>query len=71
MSRLILAVHTGIHDAAAALYVDYELAAAVQLERLTPHKGHGRAYPDLCLDEVLEIAGARRTDVDAVAVSRC
>jgi carbamoyltransferase len=71
MSRLILAVHTGIHDAAAALYVDYGLAAAVQLERLTRHKGDGRAYPDLCIDEVLEIAGARRTDVDAVAVSRC
>jgi len=34
MSQLILAVHTGIHDAAAALLVDYDVKAAFQLERL-------------------------------------
>jgi predicted NodU family carbamoyl transferase len=30
---LILSVHTGSHDAAAALFDDYEPLAAVQLER--------------------------------------
>lgn len=71
MSELILTVHTGMHDAGAALFEDYELRAAVQLERLTRHKGDGRTYPDLCIDEVLGIAGATRNDVDVVGVSRC
>jgi carbamoyltransferase len=71
MSQLILTVHTGIHDAGAALFEDYELRAAVQLERLTRHKGDGRQYPDLCIDEVLAIAGASRKDVDVVGASRC
>jgi carbamoyltransferase len=35
MTQLILTVHTGIHDAGAALFDDYTLLAAVQLERLT------------------------------------
>jgi carbamoyltransferase len=71
MSQLILAVHTGIHDAGAALFEDYSLKAAVQLERLTRHKGDGRTHPDPCIDEVLSIAGASRRDVDVVAFSRC
>jgi carbamoyltransferase len=70
MPQLILGLHPGIHDAAAAVFVDYELKAAVQLERLTRHKGDGSTYPDACIDEVLSIAGATRRDVDAVAVSR-
>lgn len=71
MSQLILTVHTGIHDAGAALFEDYSLRAAVQLERLTRCKGDGRQYPDLCIDEVLAIAGASRKDVDVAGVSRC
>jgi carbamoyltransferase len=71
MSQLILTVHTGIHDAGAALFEDYELRAAVQLERLTRHKGDGRQYPDLCIDEVLAVAGASRKDVDVLGASRC
>jgi carbamoyltransferase len=71
MPQIILTVHTGMHDAGAALFEDYELRAAVQLERLTRHKGDGRAYPDLCIDEVLGIAGLARKDVDVVGVSRC
>ena len=35
MSQLILTARTGIHDAGAALFEDYNLLAAVQLERLT------------------------------------
>ena len=60
-----------MHDAAAALFEDYELRAAVQLERLTRHKGDGRTYPHLCIDEVLGIAGLTRKDVDVLGVSRC
>jgi carbamoyltransferase len=71
MPEFILTVHNGIHDAGAALFEDYELRAAVQLERLTRYKGDGRIYPDLCIDEVLGIAGLTRKDVDVVGVSRC
>jgi carbamoyltransferase len=71
MSQLILTVHTGIHDAAAAVFEDYSLRAAVQLERLTRYKGDGRHYPDLCIDEVLAIVGATRKDVDVLGASRC
>jgi carbamoyltransferase len=71
MSQLILTVHTGIHDAAAAVFEDYALRAAVQLERLTRYKGDGRQYPDLCIDEVLGIVGATRKDVDVLGASRC
>jgi carbamoyltransferase len=70
MSELILALHSGPHDSVAALFDDYDLKAAVQLERLTRVKGAGRQHPDLCIHEVLKIAGASRADVDVVAMSR-
>ncbi|MBI4273995.1 MAG: hypothetical protein HY659_04780 [Rhizobiales bacterium] len=70
MSQLILAVHTG-HDASAAVYVDYDLKAAVQLERLTRNKGDGGFFfPDACIDEALAIAGSTRRDVDIICFSR-
>jgi carbamoyltransferase len=69
MSQLILAIQNGPHDGAAAVLVDYEVKAAVQLERLTRIKGDG-GFPDLAIDEVLSIAGATRRDVDVVSVSR-
>jgi carbamoyltransferase len=67
---LILSVHTGSHDAAAALFDDYEPLAAVQLERLTRVKCDGREHPDLAIDEVLSIAGATRQDADVICFSR-
>jgi carbamoyltransferase len=70
MSQVILAVHTGIHDAAAAVLVDYDIKAAVQLERLTRYKGDGRTYPDLCIEELLDMIGATRRDVDVLALTR-
>jgi carbamoyltransferase len=70
MSQLILGVHSGSHDAAAALFEDYELKAAISLERLTRNKGDGTRHPDLAIDEVLAIAGATRRDVDVVCYSR-
>jgi carbamoyltransferase len=69
MAQLILSIHTGSHDAAAAVFEDYSLRAAVSLERLTRHKNDGRTYPDACIDEVLAIVGATRADVDAVGWS--
>jgi hypothetical protein len=70
MPQLILGIHPGIHDASAALYNDYDLLAAVQLERLTRVKSDGREFPNACIDEVLSIAGCARRDLDVVAVSR-
>jgi carbamoyltransferase len=70
MSQLILGVHSGSHDAAAALFEDYDLRAAVSLERLTRNKGDGTRHPDAAIDEVLAIAGATRKDVDVVCYSR-
>ena len=69
MPELILAVHNGPHDAVAAVLVDYDLKAAVQLERLTRRKGDG-GYPDLSIEETLGMVGATRRDVDVLAVSR-
>jgi carbamoyltransferase len=71
MSQLILTAHTGIHDAGAALFEDYNLLAAVQQERLTRFKCDGRDHPDLAIDEVLSIAGKTRQDVDVAGFSRC
>ncbi len=70
MPELILAIHSGPHDSVAALYEDYDLKAAVQLERLTRIKGDGSKHPDACIDEVLAIAGATRADVDVISMSR-
>ena len=70
MPQLILAVHSLLaHDSAAAVLLDYEVKAAVQLERLTRIKGDG-GHADACIDEVLSIVGASRQDVDVLVVSR-
>jgi carbamoyltransferase len=69
MPELILAVHHGPHDASAAVFVDYDLKSAVQLERLTRVKGDG-GFPDRAIDETLDIVGATRRDVDVLAISR-
>jgi len=69
MPELILAIHYGPHDAVAAVLVDYEVKAAVQLERLTRIKGDG-GYPDLSIEETLGVVGATRRDVDVLTVSR-
>src|ERR1700722_2264942 len=70
----ILGVHTGWHDSAACLYRDFDLVAAVSLERLTRVKCAGVTetlpMPDRAIDECLAIAGIGRGDVDVLAVSR-
>jgi len=70
MSELILAIHSGPHDSVAALFYDYDLKAAVQLERLSRIKGDGSKHPDACIDEVLAVGGATRADVDVISMSR-
>ncbi len=70
MPPLILGIHAGQHDAAAAVFEGYSLKAAVQLERLTRKKGDGPDDAGICTDEVLSIIGASRRDVDAIGLSR-
>src|ERR1051326_7543807 len=67
---LILGVHTGSHDAAAALFDEYELLGAVQLEGLARSEIARHEHPDRAIDEVLSIAGATRQDADAICFSR-
>jgi carbamoyltransferase len=65
----ILAFHSGIHDSSAAAFDEYECVAAVQEERLTRDKASG-GLPWLAIDEVLNVAGWTRRDVDAIATTR-
>jgi len=65
----ILAFHSGYHDSAAAAFDDYHCVAAVQQERLSREKSSG-GVPWLAIDEVLQIAGWTRRDVDAIATTR-
>jgi carbamoyltransferase len=66
---IILGVHTGRHDAGAALFDDYRMIAAVALERMTRFKNDGNRFPDEAVDECLAIAGIGRKDVDIVVTS--
>jgi len=67
---LILGVHSGYHDACAALYDDYKLVAAVAQERMTRRKIDGGRVPTESIDECLAIAGAKRSDVGALVLGR-
>jgi carbamoyltransferase len=66
----LLGIHNGNHDAAACLFRDYELVAAVSLERLTRQKNAGvtpdAEMPFAAIDECLTIGGISRRDVDVV-----
>lgn len=70
----LLGVHNGNHDASACLFRDYELLAAVSLERLTRRKNDGVSpdaeMPFRAIDECLSIAGLGRGDVDVVCSTR-
>ncbi|MEZ6023994.1 MAG: carbamoyltransferase C-terminal domain-containing protein [Hyphomonadaceae bacterium] len=67
---LLLGVACGSHDASACVYNEYDLLAAVQLERVTRVKGEGGRIPWEAIDEVLAIAGQTRKDVDVIAMMR-
>lgn len=70
----ILGIHNGHHDASACLFRDYELVAAVSLERLTRKKSDGVTpeleIPAAAIDECLAAAGIGRGDIDMVCASR-
>jgi carbamoyltransferase len=70
----LLGFHNAAHDAAACVFKDYELVAAVSLERLKRIKGAGvsieQEIPIPAIDECLAIAGITRADVDVVCATR-
>ncbi len=70
----ILGLHNGEHDAAACVFRDYELIAAVSLERLTRRKNAGVSadaeLPLAAIDDCLATAGIDRAAIDVVCVSR-
>ena len=70
----LLGIHNSAHDAAACLFRDYQLVAAVSLERLTRQKGAGvcaeQELPIPAIDECLAVAGISRADVDVVCSTR-
>ncbi|MBM3491084.1 MAG: hypothetical protein FJX68_11660 [Alphaproteobacteria bacterium] len=67
---LILGIHSGYHDACAALHRDYRLVAAVAQERLTRRKIDGGRVPVEAIAECLAIAGQPAEAVDAVVLGR-
>jgi carbamoyltransferase len=67
---LILGVHSGYHDACAALYDGYKLVAAVAQERMTRRKIDGGRVPTEAIDECLAIAGADKKDIGALVLGR-
>ena len=66
---LILSLHHGPHDSAAALFDGYTVLAAVSEERMNRVKCSG-GFPERSLAEVLRIAGVERRDIDAVVCTR-
>lgn len=69
MSNVTLGLAGAIgHDPAAALFVDGELVAAVEEERLVRRKHAKEELPYLAARQCLQIAGLRSSDVTHVAV---
>ena len=67
MDVRILGINDG-HNAAACLYEDGEVTAAIQEERLRRVKNWS-GMPTLAIDEVLRIAGTSLNGVDFVAMN--
>lgn len=65
----ILGLHTG-HDAAACLFKDGALIAFCKEERITRNKNDGGFFQLQAIDEVLDIAGISRHQVDVLALTR-
>src|SRR5262245_16954339 len=66
MSAAILGISAYYHDSAAALLVDGSLVAAAQEERFSRVR-HDASFPTHACKYVLEEAGLRLEDLDAVA----
>lgn len=67
---IIIGVHSGSHDACAAIFDDYRMIGAVALERLSRVKVEGGRVPVEAIDECIEIAGVERKDVGALLLGR-
>jgi carbamoyltransferase len=65
---LVLGIANTSHDSSAALFRDGRLIAAISEERLSRIKCDGGAIPQRAIDSVLALAGAKRTDVDAIGL---
>ncbi|MBI1276195.1 hypothetical protein GC177_09530 [bacterium] len=65
----ILSIHSGGHDSSACLFDDYRLVAAISQERMTRKKCDGN-FPYDAIEEVLDIGGTARAEVDAVVLTR-
>ena len=65
---LILGVANGNHDCSACLFDDYNLLAAVPLERITRVKTDGGRFPDEAVNEVCAIVGVSRYEIDVIAM---
>src|ERR1700758_4631162 len=66
----ILGISSSTHDAAASAFQDYRLLPCAEEERFRRQKGWGADVPWLAIDEVLQIAGWSRNDVDVIAQIR-
>lgn len=66
MHRDVLGISAFYHDSAAAIVRDGQVIAAVQEERLTRVKGDSR-FPIHAVERVLDIAGSRPSDLNALA----
>lgn len=66
---LVLGLNAYHADAAAALFADGKLVAAVEEERLNRIK-HCAGFPALAVAEVLRIGGVTLGDIDEVAIAR-
>jgi len=64
---LTLGIQTG-HESSAALFDGTRVVAAVSDERLSRIKNDGGRLSDLAIDEVLRLAGRRRSDVERLAL---
>ena len=66
---LILGIGGWLHDGSAALVLDGKCVAASEEEKLLRQR-HPGGFPDRAVTTCLKIAGARRKDIDIVALSK-
>src|SRR5262249_45194113 len=70
---IVLGIGGLLGDTAAAILKDGELAAAVEESKLVRHRAHWRGageMPESAIATCLDLAGAKASDVDVVAVAR-
>ena len=67
---IILGIHPGQHEASVCLFDNYNMIAAIALERLTRKKIDGGRIPDEAIHECLNIANLEHSDVDAIVLGR-